>query len=392
MQRIREAGAAAGRRATRRPSCAPLRERFFDALADDFNTPEALAALYEWVREANRRGERASATRDLREMLAVLGLESAARRRRRRRPAAGARAGRAARAGARRARLRRAPIGCATRSRALGWEVRDGAERLRAAAAGDPLRAQPRPRGAARAPRGDASARCGRPRGAAREPWLEGVAVQRRVAPRRSSAAAARAPTRASAPRPAPTPTSAPTSCSRAERPLLVALDQVQDPQNLGSICRTAECAGAAGVVIPERRAAEVTPAVCKASAGRRRAPAGRARAQPRRLPRRRARARAAGATARAPTPRRDGRAGAPTTAPTTRGAGVVLVLGSEGSGLRPRVAERVRRADRAAAARADRARSASAPPRRRSCTRSCRAASAALDNGSITVRGSPPT
>jgi 23S rRNA (guanosine2251-2'-O)-methyltransferase len=45
--------------------------------------------------------------------------------------------------------------------------------------------------------------------------------------------------------------------------PVLVALDQVQDPQNLGSVCRTAECAGAAGAVIPERRAAEVTPAVC---------------------------------------------------------------------------------------------------------------------------------
>lgn len=52
------------------------------------------------------------------------------------------------------------------------------------------------------------------------------------------------------------------------DTPLLVALDQVQDPQNLGSICRSAECAGAAGVIIPERRAAEVTPAVCKASAG----------------------------------------------------------------------------------------------------------------------------
>ena len=49
---------------------------------------------------------------------------------------------------------------------------------------------------------------------------------------------------------------------------LLVALDQIQDPQNLGAICRTAECAGATGVVIPERRAAEVTAAVCKASAG----------------------------------------------------------------------------------------------------------------------------
>jgi 23S rRNA (guanosine2251-2'-O)-methyltransferase len=50
--------------------------------------------------------------------------------------------------------------------------------------------------------------------------------------------------------------------------PLIVALDQVTDPQNLGAICRTAECAGASGVVVPERRSAEVTPAVCKASAG----------------------------------------------------------------------------------------------------------------------------
>jgi 23S rRNA (guanosine2251-2'-O)-methyltransferase len=51
-------------------------------------------------------------------------------------------------------------------------------------------------------------------------------------------------------------------------QPLIVALDQVQDPQNLGAICRTAECAGASAVVIPERRSAEVTAAVCKASAG----------------------------------------------------------------------------------------------------------------------------
>ncbi len=49
---------------------------------------------------------------------------------------------------------------------------------------------------------------------------------------------------------------------------LLVVLDEVQDPQNLGAVCRTAEVAGALGVVIPERRSAEVTPAVCKASAG----------------------------------------------------------------------------------------------------------------------------
>ena len=53
-----------------------------------------------------------------------------------------------------------------------------------------------------------------------------------------------------------------------APRPLIVVLDQIQDPQNLGAICRSAECAGATGVVIAERRSAEVTPAVCKASAG----------------------------------------------------------------------------------------------------------------------------
>jgi 23S rRNA (guanosine2251-2'-O)-methyltransferase len=50
--------------------------------------------------------------------------------------------------------------------------------------------------------------------------------------------------------------------------PLLLALDQVQDPRNLGAVCRSAEQAGAAGVVIPERRAAEVTAVACKASAG----------------------------------------------------------------------------------------------------------------------------
>jgi 23S rRNA (guanosine2251-2'-O)-methyltransferase len=49
---------------------------------------------------------------------------------------------------------------------------------------------------------------------------------------------------------------------------LIVALDQVQDPRNLGAVSRSAEAAGAAGLVIPERRAAMVTPVVCKTSAG----------------------------------------------------------------------------------------------------------------------------
>ncbi|MEW5761900.1 MAG: 23S rRNA (guanosine(2251)-2'-O)-methyltransferase RlmB [Bacillota bacterium] len=50
--------------------------------------------------------------------------------------------------------------------------------------------------------------------------------------------------------------------------PFLVALAGVQDPQNLGAVIRTAEAAGADGVVIPARRAAGVTPAVARASAG----------------------------------------------------------------------------------------------------------------------------
>jgi len=52
------------------------------------------------------------------------------------------------------------------------------------------------------------------------------------------------------------------------ERPLIACLDQVTDPHNLGAICRSAEGAGATGVVVPEHNAARVTPAVCRASAG----------------------------------------------------------------------------------------------------------------------------
>ena len=73
LARLREVA----RRLDRAPSpadMAGLRDRFLDALADDFNTPQALAAMFDWVREANRR---APGTGDshLREMLALLGLE-----------------------------------------------------------------------------------------------------------------------------------------------------------------------------------------------------------------------------------------------------------------------------------------------------------------------------
>ncbi len=117
----------------------------------------------------------------------------------------------------------------------------------------------------------------------------------------------------------------------RSADALIVVLDQVQDPQNLGAICRTAECAGASGVVIPERRAAEVTAAVCKASAGAvEHLPVARVRNVTDFL----AEAKRAGLWCY----------GAAVDAPLAYdavdyGAGVVLVLGSEGRGLRPRVA-----------------------------------------------------
>lgn len=55
---------------------------------------------------------------------------------------------------------------------------------------------------------------------------------------------------------------------SKGEDPFVLALDQIQDPQNLGSIIRTAEAVGVHGIIIPKNRAAAVTPTVEKVSAG----------------------------------------------------------------------------------------------------------------------------
>jgi 23S rRNA (guanosine2251-2'-O)-methyltransferase len=112
---------------------------------------------------------------------------------------------------------------------------------------------------------------------------------------------------------------------------LIVALDQVQDPHNLGAVCRSAEAAGASGVVIPDRRAVGVTPAVCKASAG---AVEHLAVARVRNLAdwlesaKDRAGLWVYGAAAEAAESY---------TSVDLKGP-VVLVMGSEGSGLRPRV------------------------------------------------------
>lgn len=57
-------------------------------------------------------------------------------------------------------------------------------------------------------------------------------------------------------------------AADRGEPPLLVVCDEISDPQNLGAIIRTAECAGAHGVIVPKRRSAGLTAVVAKTSAG----------------------------------------------------------------------------------------------------------------------------
>ena len=111
---------------------------------------------------------------------------------------------------------------------------------------------------------------------------------------------------------------------------LVIALDEVQDPHNLGAVCRVAEVAGAGGVVIPERRSADVTPAVCKASAG---AVEHLAIARVRNLADWLADAKKADAWVYGAATE-----GIPYDQPDYRGR-VVLVLGAVGKGLRPRVA-----------------------------------------------------
>jgi 23S rRNA (guanosine2251-2'-O)-methyltransferase len=165
---------------------------------------------------------------------------------------------------------------------------------------------------------------------AAAEPWLQGVPVQladsAEIAERAGSDGHQGICAEAG-----PYPYVEEASLLAGARPLIVALDEVQDPQNLGAIARSAECAGATGLVIPRHRSAEVTPAVGKASAG-----------AVEHLPIARVRnladflgdAQAAGCWAYGAAAD-----GVPYTDPDYRG-GVVLVMGAEGKGLRPRVRE----------------------------------------------------
>lgn len=168
---------------------------------------------------------------------------------------------------------------------------------------------------------------------AAAEPWLSGVKAS--VVP--AEEIASRCGTDAHqgiCAEVGPYPYVAPESLLLAEDPLIVVLDQVQDPQNLGSIARTAESVGATGLVIHARGCAEVTPAVCKASAG---AVEHLAIVRARNIADFLGQARGAGCWCYgAAMP--DAPGVVPYDRPDYRG-GVVLVLGSEGRGLRPRVA-----------------------------------------------------
>lgn len=164
--------------------------------------------------------------------------------------------------------------------------------------------------------------------GAAREPWLTGVDVKitggGQIAERSGSDAHQGLCAEVD-----PYPYAGASELLAAERPLIVALDEVKDPQNLGAIARSAECAGATGLVIGRHRSAEVTAAAAKASAG---AVEHLRIARVRNLADFLIEARDAGCWSYGAD------AGGRPYHEVDFGGGVVLVLGSEGEGLRPRV------------------------------------------------------
>ncbi|MET0602697.1 MAG: 23S rRNA (guanosine(2251)-2'-O)-methyltransferase RlmB [Baekduia sp.] len=164
--------------------------------------------------------------------------------------------------------------------------------------------------------------------GAAKEPWLDGVLLE----PADGDWLTQRCGSDAHQGLVAdvgPYPYADPASLLTGPAPLIVALDEIQDPQNLGAIARSAEAAGASGIVIPQRRSAEVTAAAAKASAG---AVEHLKIAQVRNLADYLGEAKGAGCWVYGAAAK-----GRPYREPDYTG-GVVLVMGAEGTGLRPRV------------------------------------------------------
>ncbi|HEY6758503.1 MAG TPA: 23S rRNA (guanosine(2251)-2'-O)-methyltransferase RlmB [Baekduia sp.] len=164
--------------------------------------------------------------------------------------------------------------------------------------------------------------------GAAKEPWLEKVHLEAADGDWLTQRAGSDAHQGLVADV-GPYPYANPASLLTGPAPLIVALDEIQDPQNLGAIARSAEAAGASGMVIPRHRSAEVTAAAAKASAG---AVEHLKIAQVRNLADWLAEAKQAGTWVYGAAAK-----GTPYRQPDYTG-GVVLVMGAEGTGLRPRV------------------------------------------------------
>ena len=212
--RIREAGRRLGPGESPE-ELAPLRDAFFEALADDFNTARALAALYDWIREANRRDGEVGGSH-LREMLDVLGLASlldAAAKGRRPRPRSwpsGARP-RAAPATGRR------PTACATScARWVGrFEMarKDRSSSRRGEGGGGPAAAASRAGAAARRASRARGGRDAAPRGGGRDAAPRGGG--RDAAPRAAGAIRATPPRR----RPPSRSRTSSTAATRSARP-----------------------------------------------------------------------------------------------------------------------------------------------------------------------------
>ncbi len=255
------AAVAEGFRNVFRSESAPVGEwePFARALDEDFNTPDALAVMHGWRdHELLRRG------------LEVFGLESLGESREA--PAELEELARKRVDARLRARLRRGrPPARRDRARRLGGQGRRGR-------AGLPARSETvttdlvygrRPvREAVRGPR-EVLELWATERALKAEPWLQeaGVRIQRK--PERDlNAEAGTNDHQGVLARVEPFRYADAHELAAGPAPLLAVLDSVTDPRNLGAVVRSADGAGASGVVLPAHNSARVTPAVCRASAG----------------------------------------------------------------------------------------------------------------------------
>ena len=252
---------------------------FAAALDDDFDTPAALAVMHEW-----RRAGQLSPLRDA--------LERLRPRLSRRGGGAASRAGRARPAAAGR-RARRGDFAEADRLRAeidaAGWEVRDepGGFRLVPTVSRDLVYGRRAVHEALRGPR-EVLELWATERAEKSEPWLAEAPLRLQVKPDRAlSEAAETRDHQGVVAWCSPYRYADAYELAAAERPLIACLDQVSDPRNLGAVCRSAEGAGATGVVLPGARLGDGDRRGLQGLGRRGRAPAGRGRHEPRPLARR---------------------------------------------------------------------------------------------------------